>query len=141
MLMPSVLFQVPLVRYVDARLYCYRQRNGSIMHQDWSPAQLDYCNAMENQMEFFTKLGLVAARKVVVERYLQEMALCHIHAKQKPELGSTFTSNLRKRARCIWKEYGKDVHLPLCAENYAVFSLLHPVFFPDFLRKIYHLVH
>ena len=138
MLMPSVVFQVQSIRYIEATLYAYRIRDTGITHQEWSPSKLDYCDGMEMQMEFFTKLGLAAPRRLAVERFMQEMAISHYQAKGYSGLGKAYAADLRKRALRVKETFGKDVRFPLCAENYAVLSLFHPILFPDFLRKLYH---
>ena len=138
MLMPRVVFQVQSVRYINSFVYFYRMRKDSITHQKKSPMKLDYCDAMEMQMEFFTKLGLAAPRRLAVEMFMQQMAICHYQSKAYPGLEKTFAANLRKRALLIRQKYGKDVRFPLSAENYAVLSLFHPILFPDCLRKLHH---
>ena len=141
MLMPSIVFKESSIQFVDAPLYFYRKREDGITHQKWSPTKLDYCDAMEMQMAFFARLGLAEPRRLAVERFMQEMAISFYQAKTYPGLGKTFAANLRKRALRIKDEYGKDVRFPLCAENYAVLSLFHPILIPDFLRKLYHRIH
>ena len=140
MLMPFVIFQVPSVTHLDSPLYFYRMRENSITHQKWSPLKLDYCDAMEMQMEFFAERGLVAPRRLAVERFMQEMAISFYQSKVYPGLGKAYAANLRKRALRAKETYGKDVRFPLCAENYAVLSLFHPILFPDCLRKLHHFI-
>lgn len=138
MLMPRVVFQVQSIRFIEATLYFYRIRDNGITHQMWSPSKLDYCDAMEMQMEFFSERGLVAPRMLAVERYMQEMAISYYQSKIYPGLGKAYAANLRKRALRVKETFGKDVRFPLCAENYAVLSLFHPILFPDCLRKLHH---
>ena len=140
MLMPFVIFQVPSVTYIDFPLYFYRMRENSITHQKWSPLKLDCCDALEKQMAFFDNRGLAKARCCAVESFMQQMAIAYYQSKEYPGLGKAYAANLRKRALRIRKTYGKDVRFPLCAENYAVLSLFHPILFPDFLRRLYHIM-
>ena len=140
MQMPHVIFQVPSVTYIDTPLYFYRMRENSITHQKWSPKNLDNCDALEIQMAFFKKRGFEEARHRAFENYMQQMAIAYYQSKAYHGLGKAYAANLRKRALRIRDEYGKDVSFPLCAENYAVLSLFHPILFPDCLRRLYHIM-
>lgn len=137
-LMPQVVFRAKSIKCIDVPIYYYRMRSDSITHTAWSPKELDFCDGMEMQMELFARMGLSEPRRLAVELFMQQMAICHYQSKAYPGLGRSFASNLRKRALRVMETYGKDVNFPICAENYAVLSLLHPVIFPDFLRKLHH---
>ena len=138
MLMPHVVFQVKSLQCIDEPLYYYRMRGDSITHKKWSPKELDFCDAMEMQMELFTRMELDAPRRLAVEQYMQQMAICLYTSKGLPEFGRPYAADLRKRALRVMETFGKDVAFPICAENYAVLSLLHPVLFPDCFRKLHH---
>ena len=57
------IFAAQKVVYVPAPLYHYRQRNGSITRSGWTESELDFIDAVQGQIPFFTNIGAKSAKR------------------------------------------------------------------------------
>ena len=69
----QTLFTQERVALVKAPLYYYFYNQAGIMNASWSPRRMAAYDALEQQIEFFTKQGFVDARRNVARRYLMNI--------------------------------------------------------------------
>ena len=62
------VFSVPLLAYSTAPLYHYLRRKGSITGSEWTVRELDFIEAVREQIEFFKRIGAHEAEKFSVWR-------------------------------------------------------------------------
>lgn len=65
----KMLFASPYVAIIEQPLYAYFQNNEGIMRRPWSPKRMDALLAYEEQMEYFTKKGMLDISELVFSRY------------------------------------------------------------------------
>lgn len=136
---PIILYQVSKVVASDKKLYYYRKRPQSIMHEKFSNRRFDDLEAVDNCILFFSKLGEIEIikraqrrKRILKATYNLHAIIDGVHNAVPPEHKMSELSALM----CLQKELSDDKYTYQLAKVHPNWLLPHA-----YLRKIKKILH
>lgn len=133
-----LLFQIPELATVKARMYFVTPNPNSITHVKWSPKRLDAVYGMEEMLSYFQDSPYHKAELRTAMTLLHTLAEA-ISQIQMCEESSQFIAKqvkfLRKKSRKYIAKYKKELKLS-CSDHCHIFDTAYPL-----LMKIYWIYH
>ena len=124
--MHRVVFAVNQVAIVDAPLYCYRVRQGSIMHSPWSVKRLDVLEAIEDQLSYFADKQISDMYERTKKKYIDWITgLYYVCAHSNDPKKKKALRILSGRMRNALIRYGKDLGISI-KDDLRVFEVAFP---------------
>ena len=120
----KLLFQVPALATVKARMYFVTPNPNSITHVTWSPKRLDAVEGMEEMLSFFRGSPYRKAELRTATTLLHTLAESVSQVNgcgESSEIKSHYLRSLRKKLRFYLKQYPVTFH-----DHYGLFEAAYP---------------
>ncbi len=121
------VFSASRIGVVQAQLYYYFQREGSIIHTDWNPEKMAVIDAIEEQVVFFRTNGYRKAFQDTCRKAVICYADNLIRANQSTCAINSHLKTLRRFIRKACRRYRKIVSFPVKGNEW-VYATAYPKF-------------
>ena len=129
----KLIFQNQFVSVLQEPLYYYYCNEESITRSEWSPKRLDAVEAVQQELEFFNRMGLYSASQQAVKSLLWVLSNSLMELEKIAPKYKEYTPVLRKELRKTLHKYRAKVSLPIEQSGY-VYDMAYPFWMRQYWR-------